>query len=308
MTTVSGTLSAAGVSSVLRVPSAGEVVSLSASGTYALTFALQRAITPDESAWETVLGPYSTDDATVAANYTTKKNDHLRVVVSAYTSGDLVYSFSDGDLVLETVRDPQGNVLEEITQAGRTIFGNVIFDQPVLTTNNVGAVNGATISAVERGDGIIHQTVLTLTDTPLTVTDTLAYLGTKIYDFAAGRVLVLGTTASLAFAVTSTRASTINDDAAMDWALGTATASNVSLSSTMVDILPKVDKTLDGTDDAYTTASTGALAASAQFDGTGTAVDVYLNVSFPTTTDIDADGTMTVTGTITITWVDLGDY
>lgn len=174
-------------------------------------------------------------------------------------------------------------------------------------TVGVGAKNGATVTAAEK-DTAVHRTTLTLAATPITVTDALAYAGLKLYDFPAGRILVLGCTASIQWAVTSARVSTINDDAALDWALGTATASNVTLATTMVDLLPKQDKTLEADAAELNTASTGALAASAQFDGTGTEIDMFLNVSFPTTTDIDADGTLTATGTITVTWVNLGDY
>ena len=123
-----------------------------------------------------------------------------------------------------------------------------------------------------------------------------------------GARLVVGGTASLAFAVTTARASTINADAAMDWAVGTAAASNVTLATTMVDVIAKVDKTLDGADAAYTTASTANVAAAAAHDRTGTAKDLYLNVSFPTATDVDGDGTLAVTGTITILWELWGDY
>lgn len=172
----------------------------------------------------------------------------------------------------------------------------------------VGAKSGATVTATELAGTVVHQTVLTLAATPFAVTDALAYAGLKLYDFPEGRIFVLGCTASIQWAVTSARASTINANAAFDWSLGTATASNVTLSSTMVDLLPKQDKTLSATDAELNTASTGALAAAAQFNGTATAVDLFLNGSFPTTTDIDADGTMTATGTITVTWINLGDF
>ena len=180
-------------------------------------------------------------------------------------------------------------------------------DEPT-TTVGVGASAHATVTASELGNGVVHKTVLTLAATPLAITDANAYGSQQLYDFPEGRILVLGCTASIQFAVTSERASTINDDAAFDWALGTVAASNVTLGTTMVDLLPKVDKTLDATDDELHTASTGALAASAQFDGTGTAKEMHLNGSFPTGTDIDGDGTMTATGTVTVTWVNLGDF
>lgn len=171
----------------------------------------------------------------------------------------------------------------------------------------IGAAAGTGNVATEKL-GVVRQTVLTLTDMALTVTDALAYASQKVYDFPEGRLLVLGATANLRFGVTSDRASTINDSAAMDWSVGTAAASNATLATTMLDLIPKVDHTLDGAVDAYTALAGGALAASAQFDGTGTAKDAYLNVSFPTGTDIDADGTLKVSGTITITWANLGDY
>ncbi len=176
------------------------------------------------------------------------------------------------------------------------------------TLAGVGAVAGTGNVASESGDGVVHKTTITLSAMELAVTDALAYASQKLYDFPAGRILILGTTGSLAWAVTTVRADTINDNAAMDWSVGSAAASSVTLATTMVDLLPKVDKTLDGSVAAFTSASTGALSASAQFDGTGTALDAYLNVSFPTTTDIDADGTLNVTGTVTITWINLGDF
>lgn len=184
--------------------------------------------------------------------------------------------------------------------------------QPVYTTQSAtaaaGAKVGATVTATELGNGTVQKTTLTLAATPLAITDASAFGNVQLYDFPAGRILILGTTASIQWAVTSDRTTTINLNAAFDWALGTAVASNVTLATTMVDLLPKQDKTLSVADAGLNTASTGALAASAQFDGTGTAVDMYLNGAFPTTTDIDGDGTMTATGTVTVTWINLGDY
>lgn len=167
------------------------------------------------------------------------------------------------------------------------------------------------VSGLKRefyGSGGRFRIVLKFNAMAITVTDALAYASQKVLDFPAGRVRIEGGTASLAFAVTSTRASTINDSAAMDWSVGTAAASNVTLATTMVDIVAKQDKTLDGAVAAYTTASTANVADAASFDGTGTAVDIYLNVSFPTTTDIDGDGTLAVTGTITLHASVWGDY
>lgn len=196
------------------------------------------------------------------------------------------------------------------TNASRRHYfaGPVTIGSPLYTASGVGAKNGATVTATEYGTSTLHQTKLTLAATPLAVTDSLAYLGVKIYDFPEGRILVLGVTSSLQWAVTTARDTTINDSASLTWAVGTATASNATLATTMVDLIPKTTKVLAAATTALNTASTAALAASAHFDGTGTAKDAYLNAAFETATDIDGDGTLTATGTVTITWVQLGDY
>lgn len=184
----------------------------------------------------------------------------------------------------------------------------------VLSTSppsGVGAVAGTGVTASEQGNGVVQQTVLSLAALSISVTDALAYASQKIYDFPEGRILILGVTGSLQWAVPTDRTATtgtINDSASLTWALGTVAASNITLSGTMVDLIPKTTKVLAAATTALNTASTAALAASAQFDGTATPKDALLNVGFETNTDIDNDGTLTATGTITITWVNLGDY
>lgn len=172
------------------------------------------------------------------------------------------------------------------------------------TTVGIGAKNGTTITAAENGDGILHQTVLTLAAYQQAITDANAYGGGKIYDFPAGRILLLGTTANLTLSVVGDQTTTINATASVTWGLGSATASNATLATTMVDMLPKTTAVLE----SGTKATTGALAASAQFDGTATAIDCFLNFGFETNTDIDGNGVLQVDGTITLTWVNLGDY
>jgi hypothetical protein len=168
------------------------------------------------------------------------------------------------------------------------------------------------LSAINVSQSVIQQVTFNLVDVAITVTDALAYASKKIFTFPEGRILLLGAIASLKWAVTTDRTATsgtINDSASLTWALGSVAASNITLSSTMVDMLPKLTKVLDGAAAAYTaTASTGALASNAQFDGTTTAVPVYLNVGFETNTDIDHDGILNCKGSIVLTYLNLGDY
>jgi len=165
----------------------------------------------------------------------------------------------------------------------------------------------AGLKAVTTGGGGAYKTVFTLSGMEITVTDALAYASQKLFDFAAGKVRIKGGTASLAFAVLTARASTINDSAAMDWSLGTVAASSITLATTMLDVIAKQDKNLDGAVAAYTTAQAADVAAAATHDGTTTPIDLYLNIAFPTNTEIDADGTLAVTGTITVLYELWGD-
>lgn len=156
--------------------------------------------------------------------------------------------------------------------------------------------------------GSFRKTTLTLDNVPQAVVNGTEYQGTKIYTFPEGRILVLGVIASLQQKTTSALASTLNASSTGAIALGTAAASNVSLTSTMADLLPSTAFTSSATINVAGTAVKGALAASAQFDGTTTAKSMYLNTAYATTTDVDADATQTISGTITFTWCYLGDY
>jgi|SRR5882762_9200584 len=187
------------------------------------------------------------------------------------------------------------------------VQGTLVLANDPVTESGIGASAGTGNAAVEKGMGPFHQTVLTLTDMQIPVTDALAYGSQKIYDFPEGRINIQGVVANLQWGVVGAR-TTINDSASLTWAIGTVAASNITLSSTMVDLLPKQTKVLSAATTAYNTAQGAALAASAQFDGTGTAKDAILNVGFETNTDIDADGILKVSGTVVITWQALGDF
>lgn len=187
-------------------------------------------------------------------------------------------------------------------------FDNLVAGNTSLSGTDNGAVNGATVSAIEYGNAVIHKTVLTLAATPVAVANADAFGSTKIYDFPEGRIFVLGVTASIQWAVIGVRDDTINNNASLTWGLGTDPASNSTIAAAMVNLAPKTTKVLAAAGATLNTASTVALAAEAQFNGTGTAIDANLNVGFETGDDIDADGSLTATGTVTITWINLGDF
>ena len=173
-------------------------------------------------------------------------------------------------------------------------------------TTGVESVTG--LSVVDNFFGVIHQTTLTLDEVAQAVTNGTEYQDTKLYTFPEGRILILGVTESLAQKTTSALASTLNASSTGALALGTVAASNVSLTSTMVNLLPSTAFTSSATVNVAGSAAPAALAAEAQFDGTTTAIPLYLNSAFATTTDVDGDATQTWTGTITVSWINLGDY
>jgi hypothetical protein len=189
----------------------------------------------------------------------------------------------------------------------QTIGSFRITDDPTI----IGSITQPATGSITRKSeqfGAFNYTKLTLDNVPQAVVNGTEYQGTKIYTFPEGRILVLGCTATLRQKTTSVLASTLNASSTGAIALGSATASNVSLTSTMVSFLPTTAFTSSATVNVPGTAVSAELAASAQFDGTTTPVPVWLNTAYATTTDVDGDATQTISGTVNLVWVYLGDY
>lgn len=180
-------------------------------------------------------------------------------------------------------------------------------ETPPAGYNDAGTKTGATVTASEYGVGEkVHTTVLTLAALPQAIVNTSAeYKGTLVYTFPAGRILLLGALASVAQTTTTTIATSIAAGATGAFSLGSAAASATSLTSTMVDMLPSTAYTSSATIDVQAAVAKGALAASAQFDGTTTPVPVYFNSAIATGS---IDGAQTWNGTLTLTWMSMGDY
>lgn len=231
--------------------------------------------------------------------------DNLNIngnTISSTAGTDLIITPLAGQqIVLDGAVEVDAGVVTGVTDLTAT---NVTVTTALNVTGGAGAVAGTLTSATERVG--YYRTTVTFAARSLAVTDALAYAGTKVYDFPAGRIYVLSASSSLQAAIKSDPTTTINASAAMDYSFGTVTASNITLAATMVNIVPKVDIPLAGAVDTLSTAATGILGAPATFDGTVTPVDVYLNVAFPTDTEIDADGTLEITGSLTIVWANIG--
>ena len=226
-----------------------------------------------------------------------KPTDTTNSVGIGYDSTEGTIKVNDNGTVVEMVSLESAQTL-----ANKTLTSPVI-NSPV-TTANVGAKNGATVSVVELGDGIMHQTVFTLTALPLTLADVTVGAGVKIYDFPEGVITIMGASGSVAETTTSALASTLNASVTYNWGVGTVTQANGTLATTEQDIVPTTNGTASATINVAGAASPAArTAAPAQFNGNTTPIDAYFNVGIAGATDIDGDATVTFTGTITITWM-----
>lgn len=176
-----------------------------------------------------------------------------------------------------------------------------------------GAENGATVSCTHYGNGILNKTVLTCTDTPITISDDAGvaqYGGVKVFDFPAGLIITLG--ATISGTLTAGVTGTIIDNWDGDVALGTVTATTGStLTSTEANIMPSVAVSAGASDkigvvSAVSVATALTESGARWLNGTATAIDMYLNFVI----DDDAThtaGTATFTGTITFLWMNGGD-
>jgi hypothetical protein len=169
-----------------------------------------------------------------------------------------------------------------------------------------GAENGAAVAATETGNPAVHRTVLTLTALSITVTDATtagAHGSHKLYDFPEGAIQVFGCSYDL---TTLAGVGGIRDTAALVGALGSVTAAtdNDGLTSTEADIIASTAGTL--TAGAGVLQSHGSIVTTA-FDGTTTALDLFLNVAIPDA-DSSANDTLEVAGTVICVWANLGDY
>jgi hypothetical protein len=185
-------------------------------------------------------------------------------------------------------------------------FRNLTLTGTVASNAGAGAAAGTGVAATEYGDGVVHKTVLALTAASVPITresgDSSGWGALKIYDFPEGRIALLGTTAT----ITGTGGANIADAGSGDFSLGSTATVDTTLDTTDIDMGAKAALTDPFV--AKVGSGTTALASMAQFDGTTTAKDLYLNVIIDAGDVATGNTTMAVTGTVTLTWINLGDY
>lgn len=190
-------------------------------------------------------------------------------------------------------------------------FQRVDLDQQSTTAEKgvVPAAVQATCVATEYGDNLMHKTVLTLTNLPITMRDTEQGGGAKIYTFPVGRILRLGAIAAINVTTTSILANTLNTGVTCNYGVGSTTQASATVATTEQDFVAVTAFTASATINvAGATANGVGAGVLASLDGTSTAVAAFLNLAVAGATDIDADATVLVNGTVTIVWSNIGDY
>ena len=176
MTTVSGTFTATGVSSNLRLTAAGENVAISISNTWVGTVRLERALTPDLTAWEVVR--YWTSNPAVRPSYITRsKNETLRLRAFAYTSGTVTYSFSDGAKVIQVFEDNEGNELFRVTQAGIVFAGDLTVEGAVVAEATLQVDGASTLTGAVAAGNTLGVTGTITAEGALQANTTLGVVG-----------------------------------------------------------------------------------------------------------------------------------
>ena len=220
----------------------------------------------------------------------TRVNQNINWVTD--DSGKVVgYDIIPGNRVLFPVLDNDGN---------QTIQGHQF------TETGLGATT-AGVTAIERGDGVFHQTVLTLTNFPVSVvsvTTGAGVGGAAVYTFPSGIVAFHGCMASLSLSIATAKQADFTDATPEgDIGIGTVAPADADALGT------------DATDDNLATAAPFTMTAyaaaatalksepSTHLDGTSSAAKAFVNLLVDAG-DID-DGVTTevlVSGEIRLTW------
>jgi hypothetical protein len=170
----------------------------------------------------------------------------------------------------------------------------------MMGADGVGTKSGSTVSVVEQSAGAIHKTILTLTATPITLTDDPGvgqYGSVKLYDFPAGNIVTLG--ASINADLTLAEAWWV-DNTPGDVGLGTTavtdgdalatTEQNIIVTTAIAALTAQVGPIDAQSTDVGTSATAGATDADITLniridDSAAHMPDVVTNGAFATDTD-----------------------
>lgn len=230
------------------------------------------------------------------------------LVQSTANTGDSVTTITNaaqGGAYTYTVPDAGASTSFVMGAGDATIAGNKTFSAALLTGAGVGAKNGASVAAAEYGDGVVHKTVLTLTATPLTITQGAGDAGwgtVKLYDYPQGIIKQLAAFANLEFTAGANIAATGSGD----FGIGSTATNDITIDGTDVDMINSTGITDPMV--ASVGSGQGYLATDVAWDGHTSASTVNLNLIYDAGDVTAASTSATATGTVTIYWINAGDY
>ena len=202
--------------------------------------------------------------------------------------------------------------VSEAVNANVKVIKTVNLDEAQSGLGAIPAALAPYITVTEQGDALLHKTILTCVDLPLSVADDAGvaqYGGVKVYTFPEGAICSLGAViaGNLTMGVTGTFIDAFTGVVALGSVVATTGASLISTEATWLQSVAMAVA-------AAKVAAIGAISIAAALteagarwvDGTVTPAPVFLNVAIADDATHTA-GTGKFTGTITITWLNLGD-
>ena len=239
-------------------------------------------------------------------------------IVSCFTVFSIAYaveivdnkSAGTGTYTLIQASNGTGDITLTVDEVVADVTGTVTADGIPITTYGNGALNTTNVtSVVEVGDGLSHQTVITLNGASSSIADGGFQASQLLYTFPAGRILIEGATCD----ITATM-DTINFNASTADLYNVAVGSTINadgdgtISAVGANMIANISVDTDGgATQVNSVTGSSATGSALQIDGTSTAGTVILNWGVPAAND-SGDNTNSFTGTITLTWKNLGDY
>ncbi len=170
--------------------------------------------------------------------------------------------------------------------------------------------DGVSLKQNTKGTGVTlkeealvpRKLTLTLSSFLISITAALDYAGTKLMGFSDANIMVLGCEVDLEL----TKGGTTNGLVAatdLNVAVGSAIASNSTLSAAMIDIVDTQALTDSDLTPALEAHSNDNSSAGASFIGDSATAGLWLNLA----ATITADDTLLADGTITVYYIDLGN-
>ena len=231
---------------------------------------------------------------------------------------------TNGANVLE-VTDGNVSFTDNLSVGGTTTVGSTFTTQgPSVTTSGCGMVVSVTgLSGVEYGNSVVHKTVLTLTNVTVPITrkagDSSGYGGIKVYTFPEGWIQPIcshGNLTNVDVSVTYDTAGNISDTGSGKWAVGQVVPADHPLGgSSDAKILNDgsgnglvlTDPLVGGIGVGTPRARMAADFTAAEWDGSATAKEVWVNLEFDAGDVTTGDSSAGISAVVTIEWSLAGD-